>query len=84
MENVPTFLLTQGVLGVAALIEGIVIMKLYGKIERLEKEKSDLLEARRLDAVETRTDVTSMLPGISQSLASISEKIEIIKDRKKR
>lgn len=82
MENVPSFLLGQGILGVAVLVEGIVIMRLYNKTERLEKEKSDIQELRRLDAVETRNDVTSVLPGISQSLQNISDKIEIGKGRK--
>jgi len=82
MEGVATYLLTQGILGVVALVEGVVIMKLYAKTERLEKEKADLMEARRLDAVETRTDVTSVLPGISQSLQNISDKIEISKRSK--
>jgi hypothetical protein len=77
MDGVTAYLLTQGILGVVALVEGIVVLRLYNKTERLEKEKSDLQEARRLDAVETRTDVTSILPGISQSLQNISDKIEI-------
>lgn len=78
-EPISTYLLTQGVLGLAVLILGFVCMKLYAKTERLEKEKTDLMELRRVDAVETRTDVTSMLPGISQSLQNISDKIEISK-----
>ncbi len=76
-EDISTYLFTQGVLGVACLVLGIVCVKLYNKTERLEKEKTELLEARRLDAVETRTQVTSVLPGISQSLQNISDKIEI-------
>ena len=82
-QSVGTYLLTQGVLGVAVLVLSFVIVKLYNKTERLEKEKSDLQEARRLDAVATRTDVTSVLPGISQSLANISDKIEISKATKR-
>jgi hypothetical protein len=77
MDGVTAYLLTQGILGVVALVERIVIIRLYNKNERQEKEKGDLQEARRLDAVETRTDVTSILPGISQSLQNISDKIEI-------
>lgn len=83
MDNLSTYLFTQGVLGVVVLVEGIVILKLYAKTERLEKEKSDLQEARRLDAVETRTDVTSILPGISQALTNISDKIEISQQSKR-
>lgn len=79
MEGIGTFFLTQGVLGAVVLVEGLVIIRLYGKTERLEQEKSNLQEARRLDAVETRKEVTSILPGISQSLENISDKIEISK-----
>lgn len=83
MENVSTYLFTQGILGVVVLVLGFVCLKLYAKTERLEKEKTDLMELRRVDAVETRTDVTSLLPGISQSLQNISDKIEISKNARK-
>lgn len=79
MPDISSYLFGQGILGVACLVEGYIIMKLYAKTERLEKDKFDLQEARRLDAVEIRTDVTSVLPGISQSLQNISDKIEISK-----
>ncbi len=78
------YLLSQGVLGVTVLVLGTVVIKLYNKVERIEKEKDDLQEARRLDAVASRTEVTSVLPGISQSLQNISEKIEISKEARRR
>lgn len=80
MESIGTYLLTQGILGVVAFVEAIVIIRLYSKTEKMETRMSELQEARRLDAVETRTDVTSILPGISQSLQNISDKIEISKE----
>lgn len=79
-----TYFFTQGILGVVVLVLGIVVIRLYAKTERLEKEKGDLQEARRLDAVESRTEVTSLLPGISQSLQNISDKIEISKEGRRR
>lgn len=82
--DVSSYLLSQGVLGLAVLVLGIVVIRLYNKIERMEKEKDDLQEARRLDAVASRTEVTSMLPGISQSLQNISDKIEISKNARSR
>lgn len=82
--DVSSYLLSQGALGVAVLVLGIVVNRLYSKTEKLEKEKDDLQEARRLDAVESRTEVTSLLPGISQSLQNISDKIEISKSSRKR
>lgn len=83
MEGITSYLLTQGILGVICIVLGVVVIKLYNKTERLEKEKSDLQEARRLDAVETRTDVTALMPGISQALQNISDKIEISKESKR-
>lgn len=84
MGDFTTYFFTQGILGVIVLVLGIVVIRLYGKTEKLEKEKGDLQEARRLDAVESRTEVTSLLPGISQSLENISDKIEISKQARRR
>lgn len=79
-----TFFFSQGILGVVVLVLGIVVIRLYSKTEKLEREKGELQEARRLDAVESRTEVTSLLPGISQSLENISDKIEISKQSRRR
>lgn len=83
-------LLKQGSLGVVAAI----FLWLYlgekkdhkatrDEVKAVVKEKETLMEARRVDAVETRTDVTSMLPVISQSLQNISDKITISKEAKR-
>lgn len=79
-----TYFFSQGILGVVVLVLGIVVIRLYSKTEKLEREKGELQEARRLDAVESRTEVTSLLPGISQSLENISDKIEISKQSRRR
>lgn len=79
MENITTYLLTQGILGVVTLVEAIVITKIYSELKQERSKVDAIQEARRLDAVETRNDVTSVLPGISQSLQNISDKIEISK-----
>lgn len=75
-------ILAQGGLG---LMAGTFLW-LYVQERKEHKEtrlKNEALqEARRVDAVETRTDVTSVLPGISQTLQNIYEKIEIGKERK--
>lgn len=81
MQDIPTYLLTQGVLGLVALVEGFVITRLYNEIKDLRKEKDTLQEARRLDAVETRNQVTSVLPGLSQGIQNLTDKIEISKSR---
>lgn len=82
--DVSSYFLSQGVLGAVVLVLGVVVIRLYNKIEKLEKDKDELQEARRLDAVESRTEVTSLLPGISQSLQNISDKIEISKQSRRR
>lgn len=75
--GVSTYLLTQGVLGVAVLVLGFVIGKLYNKTERLEKEKSDLAEARRLDDKQTMKELTDVLQENAQNMRILSEKIEV-------
>ena len=77
MENLPAYFLSQGVLGVAVLVLGLVIRSIYGELKEERKKNSDLQEARRLDVIETRDQVTTVLSGISQNLESISDKIEI-------
>lgn len=47
--------------------------------DKTRTEKDALLEARRLDAVETRDKVTDTLSGISQTLGQINDKIVISK-----
>ena len=91
-----SFFFTQGILGVLVVILAFVLVKIYNgrekdrtdhKIEvaNLQKEKEALMEARRLDAVEARTETNSVLPGISQSLQYISGKIETVQTpRRKR
>jgi hypothetical protein len=79
MQDVPTYLLTQGVLGVAVLVLGYVCNKLYNKTERLEKEKTDLMEARRVDTVQTLEKVTDVMQTNSQTNRLLAEKIEAAK-----
>lgn len=75
--GVSTYLLTQGVLGVSVLVLGYVVGKLYAKTERLEKEKSDIAEARRLDDKQTMKELTDVLQENAQNMRILSEKIEV-------
>lgn len=75
--GVSTYLLTQGVLGVAVIVLGFVVSKLYNKTERLEKEKSDLAEARRLDDKEQIEKITLIVQENTQSNRILAEKIEV-------
>lgn len=75
--GVTTYLLTQGVLGVSVLVLGYVVGKLYSKTERLEKEKSDIAEARRLDDKEQYEKLTQIVIDNTQSNRILAEKIEV-------
>lgn len=81
MGEATEYFLRQGILGVLVVILVGVVAFLYKKTEKLQGKIDGLMEARRLDAIETREQVTSILPGISQSLTNISDKIEISKVR---
>lgn len=74
-----TYYLTQGVLGASVLVLGIVVGVLYKDNKRLEKEKIDQLEARRIESVATTKEVVEVLRDNSQSNLILAEKIEISK-----
>lgn len=80
------YLLTQGVLGVAVLVLGWVCVKLYNKAEKLQaennalqKEKEVIIEARRVESVQTVTDYKDIVQANSQSNALLVAKIEAVK-----
>lgn len=79
-SSIMTYLVTQGVLGVACLILGLVVWKLYNKTERLEKEKSDLMELRRVDALEAFNKIVEVVENNSQTNRLLTEKIELGKE----
>lgn len=79
MDGATNFLLTQGILGVVALALSTVCIKLYNKCDRLEKEKSDLQEARRLDQKETTEKVLPVMSSFSQTASMIYDKLETSK-----
>ena len=83
MDVVPT-LLSQGGFGVMAGVFLWLYLSERGEHKETRKTLSEAQEARRLDAVETRNDVTSLLPGISQSLLHISDKIEAVQTSKRK
>lgn len=83
MEAVNTFYLTQGVLGVTVLVLALVVVKLYNKTERLEKEKVELLNERNRDDKETLKEVTTVMNESSQNIRILSEKIEVAKNNQR-
>ncbi len=83
-QGIANYLLTQGVLGIVVLALAIVCIKLYNKIERLEKEKTAILEAWRAETKESGKDALEVLQGNSQSLFYLADKIEVAKKFDKR
>lgn len=79
MNDLATPILTQGVLGVAVVALSFVVAKLYSKLERLEKEKADILEAWRLETKTDGKDALEVLKGNSQNMFYLAEKIESAK-----
>lgn len=77
-------LFKQGTMGLAAGIFFWLYLQERGDKKKLQDSKDALMEARRLDAAETRKDVTDVLPGLRESLDTISSKIEIIQARRRK
>lgn len=83
-EGITTYLFTQGVLGVVVIGLIVVVVKLYNKVERLEKEKVAILEAWRAETKEDGKDALDIVKGNSQSLIYIADKIEAGKANSRR
>lgn len=77
MDGVSSYLLTQGVLGVACLVLGFVCVKLYNKNERLQERIEELHELRLEDSKEVRREVTAVVQGNSENMRVFTEKIEV-------
>ena len=82
--GIGAYLLTQGVLGIAVLLLLFICNKLYNAKEKvqaekdvLQKEKQDIIDARRLESVQTTKEVLEVLQGNSQSNRILAEKIEV-------
>lgn len=87
-DGVTSYLLTQGVLGVACIVLGIVIIYQQKKLDRKE-EKIEQLQQARLDDTKTHADDyrdmakdnQEVLQGNSQSNALLAAKIEAVKGK---
>lgn len=78
-EQITTFLITQGALGIGCLVLAWVCVKLYNRSERLEQEKTALLEAWRLDSKNSTTEMIRALNDNTTSVSLLAHKIEIAK-----
>lgn len=76
MPDLNTYLFSQGVLGVACLVLGIVCVKLYNKTDRQQQRIEELQNLRLADSKEVNKEVTEVLQGNSQSSRILAEKIE--------
>lgn len=89
-DPISTYLFTQGVLGVAVFVLGWVCIKLYNKTEKLQgekdalqKEKEALIEARRIDSVQSVKDYSTIVQNNTQTNALLTAKIEAVKSEGK-
>lgn len=80
-EQITTYLLTQGVLGVVCVALIYVCIKLYNKTERQQARIEELHELRLQDSREIQKEITGVLEGNSQSNRILAEKIEVGKAR---
>ena len=78
-DNVSSYLFTQGALGVACLVLGLVCIKLYNKNENQQLRIEELQELRLQDTKDVAKDVTAVLEGNSQTNRILAEKIELSK-----
>lgn len=85
-----SYLFTQGVLGFAVFVLGWVCIKLYNsrendrtahslEVRQLQKEKEDIIEARRVADNATTEKVLTVLQGNTQSNNLLASKIETVK-----
>jgi hypothetical protein len=81
MDNISTFYLTQGVLGVTVLVLVYVVIKLYNKSEEKQSRIEELQDLRLQDSKEVTKDVTAVLQGNTQSNLVLAAKIDAAKGR---
>jgi len=83
-DNLSTYLFTQGVLGVAVLVLGLVCLKLYNSREADRKEwraeSRELNTLRLQDSKDVGEKVVTVMDNTSQNLRILSEKIVAGKD----
>lgn len=87
--GISNYLLTQGVLGIAVLVLGIVVVYQQKKLDRQDVEirqgYKDRLDDNKLHAAdykEMAKDNQEVLQGNSQSNLILAEKIEVVKGRR--
>lgn len=89
MEQVTGYYFTQGVLGVTCIVLAWVCLKLYNKTEKLQlekdvlqKEKEDLIEARRQDSIQSVKDYSLIVQNNTHTQELLAGKIDVVKEGK--
>lgn len=82
MNNIETYLIGQGVLGVACLVLGVVVVYLQKKLDRREMRIDELQTQRLQDTRELSEETTRVVSDFSQNIRILTEKIEIGKGRR--
>jgi cell division protein FtsL len=81
-ESLSTYLLTQGVLGVACLVLGIVVVYLQRKLDRKDARIDELQSQRLQDTRELSEETAKVVSDLSQNIRILTEKIEVGKGRR--
>lgn len=88
-EGITSYLFTQGVLGVAVIVLGVVVIYQQKKIDKKDEKLESLYEARILDNKNQAADYREMakdnqevLQGNSQANLLLGSKIEAVKGRR--
>lgn len=77
MEDISTYLLTQGVLGLAVLVFGVVIYRLHLRDEKRLARIEELHELRLEDARKTKETMEEIMRGHNKNIESLDEKFQI-------
>lgn len=80
-DQIGTYFLTQGVLGVTVLVLAYVCIKLYSKTERLQARIEELYELRLQDSKQVNKDYSDIVEGNSHNMRLLTEKIEVSKGK---
>lgn len=81
-DGVTSYLFTQGVLGIACIVLGVVCVKLYNKTERQQIRIEQLQDLRLTDSKEVTKDVTDVMATNTTSNRILAEKIEVVQGKR--
>lgn len=80
-SNVPTYLFTQGVLGICTLVLSYVCIKLYNKTEKQELRIQQLLDLRLQDSIKVQDNMSELIRGNTEANRIIADKIDMYRGK---